>query len=232
MKSRVKEDPLETLRKKVKLLESHLKESEDKRKKSIIDQHEAEYATRKIKAENEQLKIENSCLNNILDLQKSKNETHFQSQTKPPSSHIFLPDEEVPQDQEPLPQQKPVLEGKHRQDPQQPQDCELEQQQKLQEPNDPLVQLHEPLVQDPRKQEIQSSIKVSRSYKEALDTMKKSEEIIFTCTECTYPFRSKEELKIHTMRHNQLHCTKCNKDFETKLDLKFHINYENNCERQ
>ena len=56
----------------MKLLESQLKESEEKRKKSILDQHEAEYATPKIKSEHEQLKMENSCLNNLLDLKKSK----------------------------------------------------------------------------------------------------------------------------------------------------------------
>ena len=48
-----KEDLIESLTKKVKLLEAQLKESEEKRKKSILDQHEAEYATRKIKSEHE-----------------------------------------------------------------------------------------------------------------------------------------------------------------------------------
>ena len=77
-----KKDLIESLSKKVKLLEAQLKESEEKRKKSIIDQNEAEYATRKIKSEHGRLKIENSCLNNLLDLQKSKVEALNNTQTK------------------------------------------------------------------------------------------------------------------------------------------------------
>ena len=81
-----------------------------------------------------------------------------------------------------------------------------------------------PLVQYPIVKDHHSTLKVYRSYKEALGTLQKSKEIFFSCEECSYPFKSKEELGVHTMRHNQIHCTKCNTDFKTKLDLNFHIN--------
>ena len=61
---------MENLTKKVKQLELDLKDSEEKRKIAIVNQHEAEYATRKIKTEYERLKIENNCLNSLIDLQK------------------------------------------------------------------------------------------------------------------------------------------------------------------
>ena len=79
----IKVDSIDSLKKKVKNLESQLKESEEKRKKSILDQHEAEYATRKIRSENEKLKIENNCMNNLLDLQKSKMEATLKTNTSP-----------------------------------------------------------------------------------------------------------------------------------------------------
>ena len=103
---------------------------------------------------------------------------------------------------------------------------------------EPQVQLHKPQLQEPlehhqeqRVQDHQSILKSYRSYREALASYK-SEEVIFSCDECSYPFRSKEEIEIHNMRHNELQCPKCNNDFKIKFDLKFHINYENNCERQ
>ena len=106
---------------------------------------------------------------------------------------------------------------------------------------EPQVQLPKPQllnppvklqVKDPIVKDHQSTLKAYNSYKEALGTSQKSKEIILSCEECSYPFKSKEELGIHIMRHNQLHCTKCNTDFKTKFDLTFHINYESNCERQ
>ena len=80
----IKDDTVITLEKKVKHLESQLKESEEKRKKSIVDQHEAEYATRKIRSEHERLKIEYNCLNNLMDLQKSNMKTSIQTKISSP----------------------------------------------------------------------------------------------------------------------------------------------------
>ena len=251
-----KENSIETLKKKVKLLESQLRDSEEKRKKSIIDQHEAEYATKKIKSEHERLKIEYSCLNNLLDLEKSKNEAKSHSkvsspkpaprkvkQNKSPSPPIeqgpveqsafvaqtlhfsTVPERSPASPQHPRSMQEPQLQQQQQQQPQQKQ--QQDPQVQLQDPH-----LQEPQLQDPQLRGPHSILQAYRSYKEALHSSKKSEEIIFNCAECDYPFRSKEELSIHTDRHNQSHCTKCNTDFKTKLDLKFHINYENNCERQ
>ena len=252
------EDLIESLTKKVKLLESQFKESEEKRKKSILDQHEAEYATRKIKSEHERLKIENSCLNNLLDLQKGKNQATNTTQTKPFTPDLKRKQQQIPkQSQDPQMEQQKVpqvhVQVPQVQDPnvqlQEPKDQLEEPQVQLHKPQvqpqesqvqfkEPQVQLHKPQLQepreqlqDPRVQSHQSILKSYRSYKEALASQK-SGELIFSCGECSYPFRSKEEMEIHTVRHTQLHCTKCNNDFNSKLDLKFHINYENKCERQ
>ena len=120
--------------------------------------------------------------------------------------------------QDPRQQQQPHLQ-QHLQDPQE-QQPDLQQQ----EPG-PQYQF-----QNPQQHTKESNLKAKRSYKEALDTTNKTEKIIFSCQECTYPVRSKEELSIHAERHNLLHCTKCNSKFQTKLDLKLHNNYETNCE--
>ena len=73
------------------MLETELRESEEKRKKAIFDQHEAEYATKRIKSEHEQLKVENDCLNSLIDLQKLK----IESSSQPSSSGHCSPVQKV-----------------------------------------------------------------------------------------------------------------------------------------
>ena len=232
----VKGDSIESLKIKVKLLQTQLKESEEKRKKAIVDQHEAEYATRKIRSEYETIKIEKKCLNELLELQKSEIEEKLKTQGNSTllANPILLDDRET----------SPVVptQPDDIQDPRQQQQQHLQQQlhlqQHLQDPQEqqPDLQLQEQgpqyQFQNTQQHTKESNLKANRSYKEALDTTNRTKEIIFSCQECTYPFRSKEELSIHAQRHNLLHCTKCNSKFQTKLDLKFHNTYETNCEKQ
>ena len=191
----------------MKLFESQLKESEEKRKKSIIDQHEAEYATRKIKSEHERLKIENSCLKNLLDLKKSKVKASNNTETK-----LSMPDLKRKRQQDDQQTTDPQL--KQHQVPQvQVKDSQVQVSQvpdphvedlqvqleelhvQLEEPKVQLSkpQLQEPLVklqvQDPIVKDHQSTLKAYRSYKEALGTSQKSKEIFFSCEECSYPFK-------------------------------------------
>ena len=79
---------------------------------------------------------------------------------------------------------------------------------------------------------LKSNLDAYKSYRDALNSSSKNSLNIFTCTECSYPFRFQEELNNHIKRHNILHCNKCNNIFSSKNDLKFHIKYESNCERQ
>ena len=250
-----KENYSEYLEKKVKSLESRLKksesmlkESEEGRVRAIELQHEAEYEVRKIKSELERKKIENKCLNNLIEFQKDKVNTHIQ----PAPSAPISPPEPAPRLS--LKQKAPPLPPHGSQDPQQEATSPVSQQQQRASSLVPLqAALAKALQQQVDHQDTQQSLfepsqqattegtkpsllKHYKSYKEALkqrqDTELPAEETIFKCQECDYPFRSKNKLDSHKKRHNEvLNCPKCNKDFSTKFELKFHKEYETNCER-
>ena len=153
------------------------------------------------------------------DLQHQQQEQPQEKQQEPQVKQKDLQHQQQEQPQE----QQQVIQPQQQEQPQ-------EQQRDLQhQQQGPHHLLQEPQV---HLQKVQSSLKSHKSYKEALDTFKKSDEITFICAECSYPVKSEAELTNHVTRHDQLYCTKCNINFQTKLDLQFHINYENNCERQ